>query len=176
MRWLNSSRKNQVFHIRFACSNSQSARASIFPSVHAASFKTSWMVSRPLAHNSRPGFAVPFLAFFTVQFASRIDALSGCGIIARLPSVSKQESRSFASSSVSHGSHWFSETALQCPEADATSPSLFPGRLQTHHPEHVPMTIRRSPRQFRAGLPPDIRPTKSRGKCFTPSSRSISMF
>ena len=71
---------------------------------------------------------------------------------------------------------WFSETALQCPEADATSPSLFPGRLQTHHPEHVPMTIRRSPRQFRAGLPPDIRPTKSRGKCFTPSSRSISMF
>ena len=50
---------------------------------------------------------VPFPAFFTVQFASRIDALSGCGIIARLPSVSKQESRSFASSSVSHGAQLF---------------------------------------------------------------------
>ena len=60
--------------------------------------------------------------------------------------------------------HRFSETVLRCPEAAATSPSLFPGRLQTHCPECASMTTHRNPRRFHAGLPPGIRPVKSRGK------------
>ena len=59
---------------------------------------------------------------------------------------------------------WFSEMALRCPEAAATSPCPFPGRLQTHRPKCGSTTIHRNPRQSHAKLPPDIQPTKSRGK------------
>ena len=59
----------------------------------------------------------------------------------------------------------FSETVLRCPEAAATSGCPLPCCLRTHHPEWTPTTIHRNPRRFHAGLLPDIRPAKSRGKC-----------
>lgn len=67
-------------------SASHSARSAISPSSQDSFSRAPAMVARPAAQRARPSL-YPFPCFLVGQSASRMEALSECVMMARLPSV-----------------------------------------------------------------------------------------